>query len=197
MPKTDKRVDAYIENAADFARPILERLRSIVHEGCPDCEETLKWGHPSFDYHGIMCGMIAFKERCALHFWKSPILSPKGENDPEWQALLYQMKKISDIPPKKTLLPLIKQAMELNENGVKIPKAPPKAKKELPMPDAFMAAIKKNKRALTAFDKFSPSHKREYIEWITDAKTEPTRDRRIAQAVEWMAEGKPRNWKYM
>ena len=197
MPKTDKRVDAYVENAADFARPILERLRAIVHEGCPDCEETLKWGHPSFTYRGIMCGMIAFKERCALHFWKSAILSPKGENDPEWQALLYQMKKVSDVPPKKTLLPLIKKAMELNETGTKIPKAAPRPKKELPMPEAFMSAIQKNKRALAAFDKFPPSHKREYIEWITDAKTDPTRDRRIAQAVEWMAEGKPRNWKYM
>ena len=197
MPKTDKRVDAYVANAAEFAKPILERLRAVVHEGCPDCEETLKWGHPSFMHNGILCGMIAFKERCALHFWKSAILSPNGENDPEWQALLYQMKKVSDIPPKKTLLPLIKTAMELNATGVKLPKSAPKAKKELPMPDVFMAAIKKNKKALAAFDKFSPSHTREYIEWITDAKAEATRDRRIAQAVDWMAEGKPRNWKYM
>jgi uncharacterized protein YdeI (YjbR/CyaY-like superfamily) len=197
MPTTDTRVDAYIENAADFAKPILERLRAIVHEGCPDCEETVKWGHPSFTYHGILCGMMAFKERCALHFWKSSLLWPKGENDPEWQALLYQMKKVSDIPPKKTLLPLLKRAMELNETGAKLPKAPPTGKKEIPMPDVFMAAIKKNKKALAAYDKFSPSHKREYIEWITDAKAEATRDRRIAQAVEWMAEGKPRNWKYM
>jgi uncharacterized protein YdeI (YjbR/CyaY-like superfamily) len=197
MPTTDKRVDAYIENAADFARPILERLRAVVHEGCPDCEETLKWGHPSFVYHGILCGMIAFKERCALHFWKSALLSPNGENDPEWQALLYQMKTVSDIPPKKTLLPLIKRAMELNETGAKLPKRQAKEKRELAMPEAFLAAMKKNKQALAAFEKFSPSHKREYIEWIADAKAEATRDRRIAQAVEWMAEGKPRNWKYM
>jgi len=197
MPKTDKRVDAYVANAADFAKPILERLRAVVHEGCPDCEETLKWGHPSFMYNGILCGMIAFKERCALHFWKSAILAPNGENDPEWQALLYHMKNVSDIPPKKTLLPLIKRAMELNETGAKVPKAAAKPKRERTMPPVFMAAIKKNKKALAAFDNFSPSHKREYIEWITDAKAEATRDRRIAQAVEWMAEGKSRNWKYM
>ena len=197
MPKTDKRVDAYVANAKEFARPILERLRAVIHEGCPECEETIKWGHPSFLHHGILCGMIAFKERCALHFWKSNLLWPKGENDPEWQALLYQMKTVSDIPPKKTLLPLIKRAMELNESGAKLPKSPPRAKKEPAMPAAFMAAIKKNKKALAAFDKFSPSHKREYIEWIADAKAVATRDRRIAQAVEWMAEGKPRNWKYM
>jgi uncharacterized protein YdeI (YjbR/CyaY-like superfamily) len=197
MPKTDKRVDAYVADAKDFAKPILERLRAIVHEGCPDCEETIKWGHPSFTYHGILCGMIAFKERCALHFWKSNLLWPKGENDPEWQALLYQMKTVSDVPPKKTLLALIGKAMELNETGAKLPKAPPKEKKALVMPPVFMAAIKKNKKAQAAFDGFSPSHKREYIEWITDAKVEATRDRRIAQAVKWMAEGKPRNWKYM
>ena len=197
MPKTDKRVDAYVVNAKEFARPILERLRAIVHEGCPGCEETIKWGHPSFTYHGILCGMIAFKERCALHFWKSNLLWPKGENDPEWQALLYQMKTVSDVPPKKTLLALIEKAMELNETGAKLPKGAPKAKRALDMPPVFLAAIKKNKKALAAFDGFSPSHKREYIEWITDAKGEDTRARRVKQAVEWMAEGKARNWKYM
>ena len=87
--------------------------------------------------------------------------------------------------------------MELNEEGTKVPRRPVKAKKELVMPEPFMAAIKKNKKALAGFEAFSPSHKREYIEWITDAKGEDTRTRRIAQAVEWMAEGKPRNWKYM
>ena len=196
MPKTDKRIDAYIENAADFAQPILTRVRQIVHEACPEVEETLKWGHPSFMYHGIMCGMASFKEYCAFHFWKGALIIENAASDQMW-GQLGRLAKVSDLPPKKVLVGYVKKAMELNEEGTKFPRRPVKPKKELVMPEQFMAAIKKNKKALAGFEAFSPSNKRDYIEWITDAKGEDTRDRRIAQAVEWMAEGKPRNWKYM
>jgi uncharacterized protein YdeI (YjbR/CyaY-like superfamily) len=197
MPTKDKRIDAYIAKSADFAKPILIRLREIVHESCPDCEETLKWGHPTFMYGGaILCGMVAFKQRCGLHFWKGALINPNRAQDAQW-AKLEQLVRISDIPPKKTLAGYIKAGMALNDAGINVPKAPVKAKKDLIVPDAFMAAMKKSKKALATFDAFSPSHKREYVEWITDAKGEDTRARRIAQAVEWMAEGKPRNWKYM
>jgi uncharacterized protein YdeI (YjbR/CyaY-like superfamily) len=196
MPTKDKRIDAYIANAASFAKPILTHIRQVVHEACPDCEETLKWGHPSFMYNGIMCGMAAFKEYCAFHFWKGALFVENATGDQMW-GQLGRLTKVSDLPPKKTLVGYIKQAMELNELGANVPKRPTKPKKELAIPEPFMAAIKKNKKALAGFEAFSPSHKREYIEWITDAKGEDTRARRIAQAVEWMAEGKPRNWKYM
>ena len=197
MPTKDKRIDAYVANSADFARPVLTRLRDLVHEFCPDCEETLKWGHPTFMYAGgIMCGMVAFKERCILHFWKGQLIVEEGRKNESWEQL-NTLTKVSDIPSKKVIGAYIKKAMELNETGAKVPKPPTKPKKELVVPDAFMAAIKKNKKASAAFEAFSPSHKREYVEWIADAKAEATRDRRIAQAVEWMSEGKPRNWKYM
>lgn len=196
MPTKDERIDAYIDDAEDFAKPILTRIREIIHETCPDCEETLKWGHPSFMYRGILCGTAAFKEYCAFHFWKGALIIDNANGDQMW-GQLGRLTKISDLPPKKTLVGYIEKAMELNELGTKVPKRPAKPKKELVMPEPFMAAIKKNKKALAGFEAFSPSHKREYIEWITDAKGEDTRARRIAQAVEWMAEGKPRNWKYM
>ena len=196
MPKTDKRVDAYIENAAEFAQPILTRIRQTVHEACPDVEETLKWGHPSFMYQGIMCGMVAFKEYCALHFWKGQLIVENVSSDQVW-GQLGRLKKVGDLPPKKTVVGYVKKAMELNELGTQSPKRPTKPRKELVMPGAFMTAIKKNKKALATFEGFSPTNRRDYIEWITDAKGEDTRARRIAQAVEWMAEGKPRNWKYM
>jgi uncharacterized protein YdeI (YjbR/CyaY-like superfamily) len=196
MPAKDKRVDAYIDQAPDFAKPILTRIRETVHEACPECEETLKWGHPSFMYNGIMCGMAAFKEYCAFHFWKGALIVEGAEGVNMWSQL-GRLSKVSDLPPKKTVVGYVKKAMELNELGTKVPKRPAKAKKELVMPEPFMTAIKKNKKALAGFEAFSPSHKREYIEWISDAKGEDTRARRIAQAVEWMAEGKPRNWKYM
>jgi uncharacterized protein YdeI (YjbR/CyaY-like superfamily) len=197
MPTTDKRIDAYVAKSPDFAKPILIRLRELVHEACPDCEETLKWGHPTFMYGGaIMCGMLAFKERCGLHFWKGVLIVPEGSDDGQW-AKLSHLTKVSDIPPKKAMAGYFKKAMALNDSGETVPKRPVKPKKELAAPDVFLAALKKNKKAQATFDGFSPSHKREYLEWIIDAKAEETRMRRIAQAVEWMAEGKPRNWKYM
>lgn len=197
MPTTDKRIDAYLAKSKDFARPVLTRLRELIHEFCPDCEETVKWSSPTFMYGGgILCGIVAFKERCVLHFWKGPLIVGEGQKDENWEKLNF-LTKVSDIPPKKIVGAYIKKAMELNEAGAKVPKRPTTPKKELVIPDAFIAAIKKNKKALAAYEKFSPSHQREYIEWISGAKAEATRDRRIAQAVEWMAEGKPRNWKYM
>jgi uncharacterized protein YdeI (YjbR/CyaY-like superfamily) len=196
MPNTDKRIDAYIDNAADFAKPILTRVREIIHEACPDVEETLKWGHPAFMYHGILCGMASFKEYCAFHFWKGALIIEGASGDQMW-GQLGRLTKVSDLPAKKLLVGYVKKAMVLNAEGTKVPRPPAKPKKELVMPEPFMAAIKKNKKALAGYEAFSPSHKREYIEWITDAKGEDTRARRIAQAVEWMAEGKPRNWKYM
>lgn len=194
MPTTDKRVDAYIAQAPDFARPCLTRVRELVHEACPECEETMKWGRPTFMYNGILCGMIYFKESALLHFWKGQLLEVDGRSAND---VFVKMADVKELPPKKTVVAFIRRAMALNEAGTPLPKRPVKPKKELAMPDEFMAAIRRNKKALAAFEKFSPSHKREYVEWIADAKREETRDKRIAQAVSWMADGKPRNWKYM
>lgn len=197
MPK-DKRVDAYIAKSPDWAKPILVSLRATVHETVPEVSEDIKWGHPTFMHHGIMCGMIAFKNYATFHFWKGSLIGDDTMSGPGGgQEQFGKLTSVKDLPPKKKLVALLKKAAKLNEDGVKVPKLPAKKKADLPMPDYFMAAIEKNKKALAGFEKFSPSHKREYVEWITEAKTEPTRDKRVAQAVEWMAEGKPRNWKYM
>ena len=195
MGTRDKRVDAYIAKAANFAKPILTTIREMVHEACPDVEETIKWGMPSFSYHGIMCNMAAFKQHATFGFWKGSLVT---ENPADASAMgqFGKMTKVSDLPSKRDFKRYTKRAMELNEQGVTV-KRPVKhtPKKIPPMPAYFMAEIKKNKKALAAYEKFSPSHQREYVEWITDAKSDDTRNRRIAQAVEWMAEGKPRNWK--
>jgi uncharacterized protein YdeI (YjbR/CyaY-like superfamily) len=198
MGKRTKEVDAYIAKSPAYARPILTYIRDVVHETCPDVEETLKWSAPTFMHHGIMCGMASFKEYAALHFWKNELVVP-GTKDASGGPTrqLGKLASVKDLPPKKVLQGYIRKAMELNEQGVKTPKAPAKKKKAFAMPDYFMTAIKKNKKALAAYEGFSPSHQREYIEWIVSAKGEDTRDRRVEQAVEWMAEGKPRNWKYM
>jgi uncharacterized protein YdeI (YjbR/CyaY-like superfamily) len=196
MPARDPRFDAYIEKAGDFAQPILVRLREIVHAACPDVEEALKWSCPHFTHHGMLCSMAAFKAHCSFGFWNHALVAEHG--GPAIATALKKCDRIeseADLPPKKVLVAAIKVAMRLNDEGVKAVR-PKKAKPELVTPDDLTAALKKNKKARAAFDAFSPSHKREYVEWITEAKREETRRSRVETAVEWMAEGKSRHWKY-
>jgi uncharacterized protein YdeI (YjbR/CyaY-like superfamily) len=195
----DPRIDAYIQNAAPFAQPILTHIRKLVHAACPDAVETVKWQHPQFEYKGPMMGMAAFKQYCVLGFWKSKLLAaqglavPDGENPMGYND---RLTSVRDLPGDRELTKLIKAAMALNDAGIKVPRPKTAPKPPVKPPAYFMTALKKNRKALAAYEAFSPSHKREYVEWVTEAKTEPTRDKRLAQAIEWMAEGKSRNWKY-
>ena len=198
MGKRDLRVDAYISKAADFAKPILNQLREAVHASCPDVEEDMKWSFPHFMYKGMLCSMASFKEHAAFGFWKGSLIFDDQAKSAEAMGQLGRLGKPSDLPPKKVLAGDIKKAMALNDAGVKVPRAPKRASpKAVRIPDDLAAALKKNKKALTAFEGLSPSHKREYIEWITEAKTAGTRLRRVETAVEWIGEGKSRNWKYV
>lgn len=199
MGSRDARVDAYIAKSKDFAKPILTYLRDLVHATCPEVEETMKWSFPNFMFKGMLCSMASFKEHCSFGFWKgSLILENGGGGAKDGMGHLGRITKISDLPPKKVLTGYLKKAMKLNEEGVKKP-TPPKSKtrKEVVVPDDLAKGLERNAVARTTFDKLSPSHKREYIEWITEAKTDATRTKRLQTAIEWMAEGKPRNWKYM
>jgi uncharacterized protein YdeI (YjbR/CyaY-like superfamily) len=197
MGSRDPRIDAYIEKSAPFARPILVHLREVVHATVPEVEETMKWSFPHFVYEGMLCGMASFKQHCAFGFWKGALIVDERSRDAMGQ--FGRITSLRELPPKKVLAGYVKEAMRLNEEGIKAPsRAKPKApRKELPVPDDLAAALRKNARAKAAFDAFPPSHRREYVEWISEAKGEATRARRLATAVEWMAEGKARNWKYM
>lgn len=192
----DPRIDAYIERAAPFAQPILAHVRELVHEACPDVEETIKWGMPTFVHTGgILCGMAAFKQHASFGFWKHALVV--GEGEPRDGMGSYgKLASLKDLPPKKTLLAHVRKAMTLNEDGVK-----PRSRKAAPKPPPetpadLAAALGKNRAAKATFDAFPPSCKRDYVEWIVEAKREETRAKRLVQAVEWMAEGKRRNWKY-
>jgi uncharacterized protein YdeI (YjbR/CyaY-like superfamily) len=196
LGKRDPRIDAYIAKQKDFAKPILTHLREVVHEGCPECEETLKWNSPTFMYQGMLCGMAAFKEHAIFGFWKWQLVMPDQQYR-DAAGSFGKITSVSDLPPKRELLGYIRKAMELNENGVKAPRAMKPKKASIPMPADLKTALAKNKKAKATYEDFSPSAKREYLEWITGAKAEDTRTRRLQQAIEWMAEGKPRNWKYM
>ena len=200
------KVDAYIEKAQPFAQPVLEHIRSLMHEACPDVEEAIKWSMPFFVYKGaILANMAAFKQHCAFGFWgqeMTAFLRKAKVANGDAMGSLGRLSSVKDLPADKDMLVWMRTAAQSVDDGeYKSPIAArsrvAKPEKSAPeTPPQFAAALKKNKKAAAVFEKFSPSCKREYIEWIADAKREETRDKRIAQAVEWIAEGKQRNWKY-
>jgi uncharacterized protein YdeI (YjbR/CyaY-like superfamily) len=199
MGTRDKRIDAYIAKSADFAQPILRELREIVHEGCPAVEETMKWSFPHFMYKGMLCSMASFKEHCAFGFWKAGLIIDGKENKPvDGMGHFGRITSRKDLPAKRVLLGYVKKAVQLNDDGVKNPARPKPqtGKKDLKIPDYFLASLKKNKKALTVFEGFPYSKKKDYVDWVTEAKTEETRERRLATSVEWLSQGKSRNWKY-
>ncbi len=195
---TDKRVDAYIAKAPEFAKPILTLIREAVHEAVPEAEETVKWGSPFFEYKGILCGMSAFKAHCALVVWKSKHLLPDGQKSAGAMGAFGRLTSVKDLPAKRVLIGYFKKAKLLNEEGIGSPIAAraKREKKDLVVPPYFLAALKKNKKAKATFDGFSYSRQRDYVEWVAEAKTEETRKKRIGTSIEWLAEGKSRNWKY-
>ncbi len=202
MGKKIKEIDAYISKSADFAKPILKHIRELVHKACPDVEEKMKWSFPHFDYKNeMMCSMAAFKQHAVMGFWKGSIMKDKAllemARSEEAMGHLGKITTLKDLPSDKKLTAYIKEAMKLNELGIKLPSKPKSAeKKAIEVPDYFKKALAKNKNVLRDFENFSYSCKKEYVEWITEAKTEETRNKRIATAVEWISEGKSRHWQY-
>lgn len=202
MGKKDKSIDAYIAKSAPFAQPILTHIRELVHRACPEVEEKMKWSFPHFDYRNeMMCSMAAFKQHCVMGFWKGSIMKdPVLVENARSEVAMGHMGKITsikDLPSDKKLLSYIKEAMDLNDRGIKLPaKAKTTEKKDLVVPSYFLEALATNPKAKTVFENYAYSHKKEYLEWITDAKTEATRNKRMETALEWMAEGKSRHWKY-
>jgi uncharacterized protein YdeI (YjbR/CyaY-like superfamily) len=199
MPAQDPRIDAYIIKSADFALPILQYLRALVHAACPEVEETMKWSFPHFMYKNeILCSMASFKHHCAFGFWKAALMKDAKiflANQKEAMGSMGKISSLKDLPADKKIMGWVKEAMKLTDTGAKVIKAKPVVSKELLMPSFFLSALAKNKKARTAFEKFSPSQKKEYTEWLTEAKTIPTREKRLRQAMESIAEGKIRHWK--
>jgi len=197
MPTTDPRIDAYIERSADFAQPLLKHIRKLVHKAAPEIVETMKWSFPHFDHKGTVCSMAAFKEHCAFGFWKQSLLED-GAFPAEKTAMgsFGRITSRKDLPDDKTMVKLIRDAVSLNEKGIKVKRQTTPGKKDLVIPPYLLEALAKNDTAAATFENFPYSCKKEYVEWITEAKTDATRDKRLATTVEWLAEGKRRNWKY-
>jgi uncharacterized protein YdeI (YjbR/CyaY-like superfamily) len=197
MANHDPRIDAYIAKSAEFARPVLEHLRERVHAACPEVEEGIKWGMPFFSYKAApMCMMAAFKQHCSFGFWLSKEVT--GGSDEDGMGQFGKLASLKDLPPDKQLATFLKKAMALNEAGVKKarPKAAAKPAPTLPVDLATLLAQKKHAAARKTYEGFGPGAQREYVEWVTEAKTDATRQKRLATTLEWLAEGKKRNWKY-
>lgn len=196
MGQRDPRVDAYIAKAQPFAQPILTHLRELLHEACPDVQETIKWGMPAFMYHGILAGMASFKAHAAFGFWKGKLITDTAGKSREAMWQFGKITSLKDLPNKRELRSLVKKAMQLNEAGAKTPRGLKHAKPALRAPADLTAALKSKAKARTFFASLAPSAKRDYIEWITEAKRAATRAERVATTVQWLGEGKRRNWKY-
>lgn len=197
MKQYDERVDAYIAKSADFAQPILNQIRSIIHQASPLINETIKWGFPHFDYKGTVCSMASFKAHCAFGFWKSKLMKdPYQVFEKDAMGSMGRIEKLEDLPEAKILIEYTLEALKLNEEGTKVKKAPATPKAEIAVPADFAQLMAENPKAKQQFEAFSPSHRREYLEWITEAKTEATKTKRMETTIEWLSEGKSRNWKY-
>ena len=199
--KKDPRIDAYIDKSADFAKPILRHIRQVVHQASPLITETVKWGMPFFDYKGPVCMMAAFKQHLGFGFWKASRLNDpnhllQGSDEEAAAGSFGRIVTLADLPSDKALMDFVQQMIKINESGIKEPKKPSAPKAELPMPAEFDKLLRENLVAMDNFEKFSPSKKREYLEWFVEAKSDATREKRMQQALEWIAEGKSRNWKY-
>lgn len=197
MVTRDPRIDAYIDKSADFARPILTALRAMIHAACPEVVETIKWRQPSFEFHGLLCGMAAFQKHCTFGFWKHDLVVGKTDKAAEAWGSFGRLTSTKDLPSKAAMTKWIKKAMQLNDDGVKVTRRKASAKPAVAMHPDLKRALSANPRAKQQFAAFSPSQQREYLTWIAEAKADATRARRLADAIAWIAEGKQRNWKYM
>jgi uncharacterized protein YdeI (YjbR/CyaY-like superfamily) len=195
MPTLDPRFDAYIAKAAPFAQPILRELRARMHQACPDLVETIKWRNLSFEYHGLLAGMAAFKAHLAFGFWKDELLRADTALAPTL-VKVGRVTELAGLPTAAAFAKAVKKAMALNRDGAKVPRKKAGKRPPIAMPAAFAQALAAMPKAQRTFDAFPPGKQRDYLEWITEAKKEATRDQRIEQAVAWLAEGKSRHWKY-
>ncbi|HEU4569189.1 MAG TPA: YdeI/OmpD-associated family protein [Gemmatimonadales bacterium] len=194
MPDRDRRIDAYIARAPEFARPILAHLRAVIHQAVPEIEESVKWGMPSFGHHGILAGMAAFKQHCAFNLWKHALLLPGKAR--VGMGSFGRITSLRDLPPKAELVRLLRRAAKLNEAGVTSRRAKRPPRKAPALPADLRAGLARNARAKRHWDAFPPSARRDYVDWIVEAKLPATRAKRLKTTLVWVAAGKRRNWKY-
>ena len=199
MGARDTRIDTYISSSADFARPILTYLRDLIHEACPDVEETMKWSRPHFLYKGMLCAISAFKEHCCLASGIGARHRKRHGRQRKRNGSVWTDHPALGSPLQKGSHRVRPRGDETERCWGEIPLADAgesRPRRSWSFPTIWPVRTGGNPRAHATFENFSTSKKREYVEWLTEAKTPATRARRLETAVEWIAEGKSRNWKY-
>lgn len=200
-PQSNAAVDAYAEKIGDFAKPVLAHLRAIVHATCPEGVEEIKWGIPHFRYAAdILCIFAAYKQHCSFTFYKDMLMADArfkaNDGVPAAKRFMGKLTGVADLPPDRELKRWIKEAMSINEQGLKLPVRETKSPKEVGMPAEFAEKLRTNPEIAKIFGSKSPSFQKDYKVWIGEARTPATRDKRIEEAMAWIAEGKGRFWKY-
>ena len=197
MATRDPRIDAYIAKSAEFAKPILEHLRAVVHVACPDVEETMKWSMPHFDYRGeMMCAMAAFKAHAVFGFWQGALVLGASAQRREAMGSFGRITSVKELPAKRVLVSYVRRAMALNDAGIKVTRAVRRRRAEAVVPADLASALRRTKGALAQWRALAPGHRREYVQWVQDAKQSATRARRIATTVGQVVQGKSQNWRY-
>lgn len=191
----DARIDAYIAARADFARPILTHLRALIHAHCPEIAETVRWGMPSFSYKGRpFASMAAFKRHAAFGFWDREAL--KTGHEGEGAGQFGRIACLADLPADAVLVAKIREGMAMIDAGEKPRRAARPPRPEVEVPPALADALARDAAAMATFAAFTPSCRREYCEWVSEAKRDETRTKRVAETIALLREGKKRNWKY-
>jgi uncharacterized protein YdeI (YjbR/CyaY-like superfamily) len=176
----------------------LRHWRKLVHQACPAAAEDIKWNMPFFTFHGNLCHMAAFKAHCGFGFWHhgmKAVVNADPAKAEEAMGAFGRVTRLEDLPEDRTLVWLFKAAAKLNESGLPA-RAVTKPRPAPKTPPDLATALGKNPKAAATFKQFSPSHRREYIEWITEAKRPETRAKRVKGTLDQVAEGKTRHWKY-
>ena len=172
----------------------------MIHEGCPAATETIKWRFPFFEYHGVLCGLAAFKAHCSMFFWRDIDVGTLLEKPSTGDMRVGRLEKVTslaDLPKESVLLACVRAAVEQRDAPKSKTKRARKPAKELPVPADLKKALAANAKAAATFKNFAPSHRRAYLEWIAEAKQPATREKRLQTTIEWLREGKPQNWKYL
>jgi hypothetical protein len=199
------QVTAYAAAMPAYAQPIFAHLRALIHTTCPDTDEAIKWSIPHFERDGdYLCIFAASPGHASFTFYKQQLMSDPRLRDnlnlPAIKRFMGRLTSLSDLPDDATLAAMLQEAADLNARGVRLPDRAPKTPPVIDMPSAVATAVATalaaNPAAQAVWDAKSAAWRKDYLVWITAAKTDPTRDARIAEALDWIADGKARFWKY-
>lgn len=195
MNEASENITAYIEKATPEFKEVMIALRSVLNNPNFDIKEDWKWGAPNFNNEGMICWLAHFRNHVGMNFFKGTLIKDKYNLFTHYREekgnRQLKFSDINQIIPEQIEY-YIEEAIKLNQENIKV------VKKEIDtsLPLDLETELNNNPKAKMFFESLAPSYKRDYIEWIEEAKREATRTKRLATTMEWLSEGKKKNWKY-